>query len=99
MLWTILAALGVIAVRALTVYRLREMKAGYEAKKPELEALQRKVLKAEKANKTHVQEVESQNERLGHLKDVIRNLEITIRRPAVDKGPNERTQVAEELEE
>lgn len=98
MLWTILAALGVIAVRVVTAFRLREMKGKLEATVPEIEALHRQVIKAEKANKNNTSQAESLQGRLTHLKDVIHSLEAVIRRPSENPMVQERARINQELD-
>ena len=96
MLWTLLAALGVIAVRMVTAFRLREMKSKLEATVPEIETLHRQVIKAEKANKKNTSQAEGLQGRLTHLKDVIHSLETVIRRPSEHDMGQERARVNQE---
>lgn len=96
--WTLLAALGVIAVRMVTAFRLREMKGKFDATVPEVESLHRQVLKAEKANKKKISQAEGLQARLTHLKDVIHSLETVIRRPSKNIVGLERARVNQELD-
>jgi hypothetical protein len=95
MLWTLLSALLVLGIRLFTVYRLRGLKRQLAVNKPKLEkmhvdtAKHQAEVKSVKLEETHLQS------RLNHIKDIVHNMEVNLRKPLKSDEKNERAQILE----
>ncbi len=95
MVWTILGLLCVMATKFLTAVRLRGLKAKLEAIQPEIDEVRYKVAEAEDSYDTLKLKVEEKEKLLNNLKDVVRNLEDSLKQPAEDRESYERVQLME----
>jgi predicted nucleic acid-binding Zn-ribbon protein len=95
MVWTILGLLCVMATKFLTAVRLRGLKAKLEAIQPEIDEVRYKVAEAEDSYDTLKLKVEEKEKLLTNLKDVVRNLEDSLKQPAEDRESYERVQLME----
>ena len=95
MVWTILGLLCVMATKFLTAVRLRGLKAKLEAIQPEIDEVRYKVAEAEDSYDTLKLKVEEKDKLLTNLKDVVRNLEDSLKQPAEDRESYERVQLME----
>ena len=95
MVWTILGLLCVMATKFLTAVRLRGLKAKLEAIQPEIDEVRYKVAEAEDTYDTLKLKVEEKEKLLTNLKDVVRNLEDSLKQPAEDRESYERVQLME----
>ena len=95
MVWTILGLLCVMATKFLTAVRLRGLKAKLEAIQPEIDEVRYKVAEAEDSYDTLKLKVEEKDKLLTNLKDVVRNLEDSLKQPAEDRESHERVQLME----
>jgi len=101
MIWTILAALAVLATKFVTALRLKDLKAKLEAVQPDIEELRQKVAEAEDEVADLRMREEATETKLTHLKGVVQYLETSAKAPAEQPYVDEREQVlqATSLEE
>ena len=93
MIWTIFAALAVVATKLATALRLKDLKAKFEAIQPAIEELRQKVAAAEdELAGLRVREVAAQT-KLTHMKGVVQYLETSAKAPANQPYVDEREQV------
>ena len=95
MVWTILGLLCVMATKFLTAVRLRGLKGKLEAIQPEIDEVRYKVAEAEDSYDTLRLKVDEKEKLLTNLKDVVRNLEDSLKQPAEDRESYERVQLME----
>lgn len=101
MLWTILAALAVLATKFVTALRLKDLKAKLEGIQPDIEELRTKVAEAEdELGDLRIRE-EATETKLTHLKGVVQYLETSAKAPKSQPYMDEREQIlqATSLEE
>jgi predicted nucleic acid-binding Zn-ribbon protein len=85
-----------MATKFLTSVRLRGLKAKLEAIQPEIDEVRYKVAEAEDSFDTLKLKVEEKEKLLNNLKDVVRNLEDSLKQPATeDRESYERVQLME----
>lgn len=95
MVWTLLSALLVLGVRLFTVYRLRGLKMKLAHNTPKLEKMHVEMAKHQaEVKNVKTQETELQT-RLNHLKDVVRNMEANLKKPARAEEEDERAMMME----
>ena len=93
MLWALLSALLVLGIRLFTVYRLRGLKKRVEVNTPKLEKLHidlSKQLAEVKAQKSQEAQLQA---RLNHLKDVVRTIEVNLKKPILSEEDKERAEM------
>jgi len=93
MIWTILAILAVMGTKAVTAFRLKDLRSTLEGIQPRITELRREVKEAEdELNDLKSREATSRT-KVGNLKGVVQYLENTVKGPPSDAGVDEREMV------
>jgi len=99
MIWTIVAILAVMGTRAVTAFRLKDLKATLEGIQPKITDLRREVKEAEdELNELKAREATSKT-KVGNLRGVVQYLENTVKGPPSDAVADEREQVLQAAED
>lgn len=99
MIWTILAAMAVLATKFVTALRLKDLKAKLEAIQPHIDEMKGKVAEAEDEYEGLKLKEEHTTTRLTHLKGVVQYLENQVKQaPADSNAPDERGQILQAAE-
>lgn len=86
MIWTIVAILAVMATRAVTAFRLKDLKATLEGIAPKIMDLRREVKEAEEElNEFKARETTSKT-KVANLRAAVQYLENTVKGPPGDVG-------------
>ncbi|MFH1566643.1 MAG: hypothetical protein ABIL09_01490, partial [Gemmatimonadota bacterium] len=93
MIWTMLAALAVLATKFVTALRLKDMKAKLEGIQPYIEEIKAKVAQAEDEFADLKMREESTRNKMTHLRSVVQFLETTAKSPSPQTYTDEREQV------
>lgn len=93
MIWTIFAALAVLATKFITAMRLKDLKAKFEAIQPHIEELRQKVAEAEDELAGLRMREEATQTKLTHMKGVVQYLETSAKAPANQPYMDEREQI------
>lgn len=84
MIWTILVILAVMATKAVTALRLKDLRSTLEGIQPKLAELRRQVREAEdEVNDLKAREAATKA-KVGYLRGVVQYLENTVKGPAID---------------
>jgi len=95
MIWTIFAALAVLATKFVTALRLKDLKAKFEAIQPHIDELRQKVAEAEDELANLRMREEATQTKLTHMKGVVQYLESSAKAPVNQPYVDERQQVLE----
>jgi hypothetical protein len=98
MVWTILAFLCVLATKFLTAVRLRGLKAKMEAVQPHIDDLRLKLAEAEEEVGALKLRLGERSELHSAIKDVVNQLELSLKQPAADIEAMERVNLMETVE-
>jgi predicted nuclease with TOPRIM domain len=99
MLWTVLSLLCVLAVKFVTVLRLKELKKKMEEGKPHIERLRAKLAEVEEEYKKCTRKQQSMQARMIHLKDVVDNLQNHLEKSDATAAAEERLQVLQNVKD
>lgn len=100
MIWTILSLVCVVATKLVTSLRIKDLKERLANMKPHIVELRGKLEEAEGEYETIKTKEEALEARLTHLRDAVRILEDSLKKPDAnaDSSTSERVQVLQTVE-